>query len=177
MNRIFGALLNYLYNDVITHIPLHFLRLNFLRLFNKNISKSAVIMMHNRMLNFWEIRIGERVVLNQHCLLDCRKYKILIEEDVDIGPYTKIWTLGHLPDSPSHELYGGDVVIQHHVWIASGVTILPDIIIGKGAVIASSSVVTKSVENLQIIGGNPAKFIRMRKNDLKYKLNYAPLME
>ncbi len=36
---------------------------------------------------------------------------------------------------------------------------------------------TKNVEDLQIVGGNPAKFIRMRKNELEYKLNYAPLME
>ncbi len=177
MNRILGAILNYFFNGVLTHIPIHFIRLGFLRLFNKNISKSAIILMHSRILNFWKIRIGERAVINQHCLLDCRKYKIAIEDDVDIGPFTRIWTLGHLPDSHSHELYGGDVLIQHHVWIASGVTILPNIIIGKGAVIAASSVVTKNVEDLQIVGGNPAKFIRMRKNELEYKLNYAPLME
>ncbi|CAN5399822.1 hypothetical protein BH23BAC1_BH23BAC1_21190 [soil metagenome] len=177
MNRILGAFLNFLYNDIISHIPLHLLRLNFLRLFNKNISKSAVILMHSRILNFWKITIGDRTVINQNCLLDCRIYRIFIEHDVDIGPYTKIWTLGHDPDSPSHELYGGDVSIQHHSWIASGVTILPNIRIGKGAVVASSSVVTKNVDDLHVIGGNPAKYLKMRTNNLNYKLNFKPLFE
>lgn len=177
MNRILGAILNYLYNGLITHIPIHALRLNFLRLFNKNISKSAVVLMHTRILNFWKVRIGERTVVNQHCLLDCRVYKILIEADVDIGPYTRIWTLGHKPDSAYHELYGGDVTVHHHAWIASGVTILPNISIGKGAVVAASSVVTRNVDDLNIVGGNPAKFIRMRGNNLEYKLDYKPLFE
>lgn len=177
MNRILGSILNYLYNDIITHIPIHQFRLFFLRLFNKNISSSAVILMHSRFLNFWKLRIGARTVINQFCLLDCRKYAVVLEEDVDIGPYTKIWTLGHQPDSPAHELYGGNVEIRHHAWIASGVTILPKIIIGKGAVVSASSVVTKNVEELHIVGGNPAEFIRMRKNELKYSLTYSPLLE
>ncbi len=133
--------------------------------------------MHSRLLNFWNVQIGERVVINQYCVLDCRRYKIVIDNDTDIGPYTKIWTLGHKPDSGTHELCGGDVVIGHHVWIASGVTVLPGTTINSGAVVAAASLVNKDVDELEIVAGNPAIVIRKRINDLTYKLSYKPILE
>jgi putative colanic acid biosynthesis acetyltransferase WcaF len=172
-----GAILNYLYNNLLTHFPVHFLRISFLRLFNRRIHASAIILMHTRILNFWEIQIEERVVINQYCLLDCRRHHIRIGHNTDIGPYTKIWTLGHQPDSEMHELYGGDVIIGHHVWIASNVTILPNVQIGDGCVVAASSVVHKNTSNKDIVAGNPARFLRKRNNSLSYKLSYKPILE
>ncbi|MDI3318622.1 acyltransferase [Pinibacter soli] len=172
-----GAFLNFLYNDVITHVPIHAVRKGFLRLFNNKIDRHAVILMHTRILNFWKIEIGPNVVINQHCLLDCRQYRIVIAHNTDIGPYTRIWTLGHDPDSPNHALYGGDVQIGHHVWIASGVTILPKAVIGDGAVIASASVVIKPVQVKEVVAGNPAKHIRFRNNELSYQLKFTPYFE
>jgi putative colanic acid biosynthesis acetyltransferase WcaF len=133
--------------------------------------------MHTRLLNFWKLEIDERVVINQYCLLDCRRYSIKILHDADIGPYTRIWTLGHKPDSATHELYGGDVVINHHVWIASGVTILPGVVLAEGTVVAAASLVNKNTSPNDIVAGNPAKFIRKRTNDLTYRLNYTPIFE
>ncbi|WP_342646853.1 acyltransferase [Mucilaginibacter sp. CSA2-8R] len=172
-----GAFLNYFYNNLLTHFPSHFLRKAFLRAFNKKINSSAVILMHSRFLNFWDIEIGERVVINQYCLMDCRRFKIKINHDTDIGPYTKIWTLGHKPNSETHDLYGGDVMIDHHVWIASNVTILPNVIINAGAIVAASAVVHKSIAPLNIVAGNPATFIKERDNPLTYKLSYTPILE
>lgn len=172
-----GAFLNFLYNDLFSHIPFHFLRINFLRLFNSRIHPNTKILMHTRLLNFWALEIRENVVINQHCLLDCRRYKIIISDNTDIGPYTRIWTLSHDPDALDHAVAGGDVIIGHHVWIASGVTILPGVEIGDGAVVASGSVVSKSVEEKTIMAGNPARKIRDRQNDLSYKLFYNPILE
>jgi putative colanic acid biosynthesis acetyltransferase WcaF len=172
-----GAVLNYCFNNLVTHIPMHFLRRGFLRLFNKNIHSSSVILMHTRILNFWKISIAEHVVINQYCLLDCRLYRITIDRHTDIGPYTKIWTLGHNPDSATHALYGSDVNIGHHVWIASGVTVLPGVNLADGTVVAASSLVHKSTAANDIVGGNPAKFLRKRNNDLTYELKFKPILE
>jgi maltose O-acetyltransferase len=174
---LLAGFLNYLWNGFITHIPWHGFRKFFLRLLNQKISRSCVILMHTRILDFWKVEIGDRVVINQYCLLDCRKFKIQIASDTDIGPYVKIWTLGHDPDSDNHEVMGGDVVIEDHVWVASNVTILSNLQVGRGAVIASSSTVTKSIPALEIWGGSPAKKIRLRKNSLTYQLNYTPYFE
>lgn len=56
----------------------------------------------------------------------------------------------------------GDTVIGNDVWIGNGVTIMPGVHIGDGAIIATNSVVTKSVDPYTIVGGNPAKVIRKR---------------
>lgn len=56
----------------------------------------------------------------------------------------------------------GDTVIGNDVWIGYDVTIMPGIVVGDGAIIASKSVVTKDVEPYSIVGGNPAQQIRHR---------------
>lgn len=54
------------------------------------------------------------------------------------------------------------VVIDDDVWIGDKVTILPGVHIGRGAVIGAAAVVTKDVAPFAIVGGNPARVIRMR---------------
>jgi len=56
----------------------------------------------------------------------------------------------------------GDVIIEDDVWIGHGAIILPGINIGKGAIIAALSVVTKNVPAFTIAGGNPARVIKER---------------
>ncbi|KQR75653.1 CatB-related O-acetyltransferase [Rhizobium sp. Leaf341] len=56
----------------------------------------------------------------------------------------------------------GDPSIGHDVWIGSNVTIMRGVTIGHGAVVAAGSVVTKNVPAYAMVGGVPAKVIRMR---------------
>lgn len=177
MKRYIGYFLDHLYNDIITHIPIHFLRLLFLRCVCKNIGKNVVVLMHTRFLHPWNMKIESNVVINQYVVLDARRYNIFIGAHTDIGPYTKIWTLGHDPNDSNHSVKGGDVWIGHHVWIASGVTILPGVHVGNGVVVSAASVVTKSIQDKMIVAGNPAKIIRQRQNELNYNLNYTPIFE
>jgi chloramphenicol O-acetyltransferase type B len=56
----------------------------------------------------------------------------------------------------------GNVVIGSDVWLCQNATILSGITIGHGAVVANGAVVTKDVAPYEIVGGNPAKHIRWR---------------
>jgi virginiamycin A acetyltransferase len=56
----------------------------------------------------------------------------------------------------------GNLVIGNDVWIGYEATLMAGITIGDGAIIAAKSVVTKDVPPYSIVGGNPAKVIRMR---------------
>ena len=55
----------------------------------------------------------------------------------------------------------GPVVIGNNVWIGDKATILPGVSIGDGAVIAANAVVTKDVPAYSVVGGNPAKVIKI----------------
>ena len=59
----------------------------------------------------------------------------------------------------------GDTVIENDVWIGYGATIMPGIHIGNGAIIGTNALVTKDVPDYAIVGGNPARVIRMRFDD------------
>lgn len=54
------------------------------------------------------------------------------------------------------------VAIDDNVWIGYRVIILPGVRIGKNAIIGAGAVVTKDVPPYAIVGGVPAKVIKMR---------------
>lgn len=59
----------------------------------------------------------------------------------------------------------GPIIIEDDVWIGNNAIVLSGVKIGKGAIIAAGSVVTKNVEPYSIVGGNPAKLIKYRFNE------------
>lgn len=54
----------------------------------------------------------------------------------------------------------GPVKIGNNVWIGDKATVLPNVTIGDGAVIAANAVVTKDVPAYSVAAGNPAKVIK-----------------
>lgn len=56
----------------------------------------------------------------------------------------------------------GDICVDDDVWIGYRATIMSGVHIGKGAVVAAGSVVTKDVPPYAIVGGVPAKIIKYR---------------
>jgi acetyltransferase-like isoleucine patch superfamily enzyme len=56
------------------------------------------------------------------------------------------------------------IIIEDDVWVGYGTIIMSGVKIGKGSIIAAGSVVTKDIEPYSIVGGNPAKLIKIRYN-------------
>lgn len=54
------------------------------------------------------------------------------------------------------------IVIEDGAWLGYGSIVLHGVSIGKGAVVAAGSVVTKDVPPLAVVAGNPARFVRYR---------------
>ncbi len=96
---------------------------------------------------------------------------VTIGENVMMGPYCYIYTQNHKFDSvevPMIEQGYSEikpVIIKDDVWIGSRVTILPGVTVGTGAVIGAGAVVTKDVPDYTVVGGNPAKILKYRKNE------------
>jgi len=69
------------------------------------------------------------------------------------------------PEWEHYELdfpHKGDTVIGNDVWFGHESVIMPAVKVGDGAIIAARAVVTRDVPPYAIVGGNPAKIIRMR---------------
>ena len=97
---------------------------------------------------------------------------IIIGRDVMMGNNVTIFSSSHKFDRTDIPmlLQGSQsfppFIIEDDVWIGQNVIILPKVgIIRKGTIIGAGSVVTKSFPEYSIIGGNPAKLIRLRKRD------------
>ena len=56
----------------------------------------------------------------------------------------------------------GNITIEDFAWIGANVLINPGITIGANSIIGANSVVTKDVLPFSIVGGVPAKLIRMK---------------
>ena len=108
-----------------------------------------------------EIRVGERVFINQNCTL-YDFAEVRIGDDVMIGPNVSILSAGH-PVAPSERrdyLIGKPIAIERNVWIAAGATIIGGVTVGENSVVAAGSVVTRDVPPNTLVGGNPARVIR-----------------
>ncbi len=57
----------------------------------------------------------------------------------------------------------GSIVMESHSFIAANAVVLPNVVIGEGAVVAAGSVVRKNVDPWTIVMGTPAKFAARRK--------------
>ena len=174
---IVSAFYDYIFREWIMYIPSHSIRLLFIRSALGNVGKNSNFLMGVEMRNRKNIFIGENTIVNKKVLLDGRGGKLIIGDNVDIAQETNIWTLEHNVHDDYHKDIGGDVIIEDYVWIASRVTILPGVTIGRGAAVAANAVVTKDVAPMSIVGGIPAKVIGYRKSQLKYTLNYKPFFK
>jgi len=169
-----SGFLKYIFREWIMFIPCHNFRLCFIRLYAKQIGRETYIGIGLDLRGSkGNISIGNNCSINRKILLDGRG-KIIIGSNVDIGQETNIWTSEHIPNDINHGTVESCVIIEDYVWIATRVTILPGVKIGKGAVVATGSVVTKDVPPMAIVAGIPAKIIGKRDNPLKYKLTYRP---
>ena len=61
-----------------------------------------------------------------------------------------------------HPSAKGDITIGNDVWIGANSTIMSGVTIGDGAIVAAGSVVTRDVMPYTMVGGNPAKLLKLR---------------
>lgn len=98
------------------------------------------------------LTIGKKVIFGPHPTIITGDHRIDI-----VGKYIIDVTVEEkLPDNDA------PVVIGDDVWCGANVTILKGVTIGHGCVVAAGSVVTKSFPPYSVIGGVPAKLIKMR---------------
>jgi len=113
--------------------------------------------------------VGEDTVLNPNlCIGDSYQPLVTIGARVAVAPGVTIIAdsapnnsrLQHHPYVRERLMVTKEVVLEDDCWIGAGVTILPGVRIGEGAIVAAGSVVTQDVPPHTLVAGVPAKEIR-----------------
>lgn len=117
------------------------------------------------------ISVGDDVSLGRGAVLWATESSITIGSKVMFGPNVTIMGGDHNASkigcfmSDAHEkLPDNDlpVVIEDDVWVGAGAIILKGVTIGRGSIIAAGALVIRNVPPYSIIGGMPAKRLKVR---------------
>lgn len=134
------------------------------------------------------LSVGDGTSIPRGSTFYCTEAPLTIGKKVIFGPNPTIITGDHRIDltgkyiidvTVDEKLPENDapVVIEDGVWCGANVTILKGVTIGRDSVIAAGAVVTKSFPPYSIIGGVPAKLLKMRFTEEQIKEHEAKLRE
>jgi len=110
-------------------------------------------------------------------LLACHE-RIRIGNHVVINDGVRLLTASHDVHDPAYRHIFREIVIEDFAWVATGAIVLPGVHLGRGAVAAAGSVVTRDVAPYTVVAGNPARPIGGRgTKDFSYEPSrwFAPV--
>ncbi len=179
-----NALLKYITNHIIAHIPLHIVRLAwYRRVLGWQIGPRARLLMGQQVQmggirsSSSKVSIGKGTVINAGCFLYTTG-GLIIGENVSISTGTWMVTGTHDMNDPLFPDNYRPIVIGDHAWIGVRATLLAGVTIGEGAVVMAGAVVTRDVPPYAVVGGVPARVVSQRKlQDASYELDFSPLFE
>jgi acetyltransferase-like isoleucine patch superfamily enzyme len=172
--RTFGAEFRlYVCNHIVAHIPSRRLRMLFYRkIMGFQLGEKASIFLNCRFDCVRGLAIGATSVINQGCRLDSRG-GLRIGTNVSISENVCILTADHDPRTPDFRGRARPVVIEDYVFIGTRAMILPGVTLRRGAIVAAGSVVSRDVQELDVVGGVPARSIGTRNPELCYTADYS----
>lgn len=163
INRLYTIILEFWLMVLrwVGYIPFHTIRKCFYLFSGIHLPWDSTIHMWANFFNPANITIGHDTIIGDHCFLDGRA-PLTIGNHVNIASQVLIYNNEHNIDSEDFSNSFGAVTIADYVFIGPRAIILPNVSIGRGAVVAAGAVVTKNIPELEIWGGVPAKKIAHR---------------
>jgi acetyltransferase-like isoleucine patch superfamily enzyme len=113
-----------------------------------------------------EVIVGQKTVLGQECTISAYRH-VRIGEQCVIADRAMFIDFDHGVVEVERPIrvqgiYMRDVDVGSNVWIGYGACVLRGIRVGDNSVIGSNSVLTKDVPANGVVGGVPARLLRMR---------------
>ena len=113
-----------------------------------------------------EVAIGEKTVLGQECTISAYR-QVRIGEQCVVADRAMFIDFDHgmvEVDRPIRVqgIYMREVNVGANVWIGYGACVLRGVRVGDNSILGTNSVITKDVPANAVVGGVPAKLIRMR---------------
>jgi len=112
------------------------------------------------------VEVGDKTVMGQECTISAYQ-RVRIGAECVIADRAMFIDFDHgivEVERPirSQGIYKRDVEVGNNVWIGYGACILRGVSVGDNSVIGTNAVVTKDVPANAVVGGIPARIIRMR---------------
>jgi putative colanic acid biosynthesis acetyltransferase WcaF len=167
------TLSEYALNHVVNRIPIVGARMTAYGALGVNLEErgSGMIMLGAQVFAPRRLRLGARSIVGGGSMLDARG-GIDIGRDVNLTGHARLMSARHLVDDSDFTAAFEPISVADRAWIALGAIVLGGVRIGEGAVVAAGAVVTGDVPPYTVVGGVPAKPIRERPRDLRYRLGY-----
>jgi acetyltransferase-like isoleucine patch superfamily enzyme len=113
-----------------------------------------------------EVRIGAKTVLGQECTISAFQH-VSIGRECIVADRVMLIDFDHGVVEVERPIrlqgiYKRDVRVGHNVWVGYGACILRGVTVGDNAIVGTSAVVTRDVRSNAVVGGVPARVIRMR---------------
>lgn len=165
--------LELVYNRVVTHIPFNPLRIWWLRRLGARLGDHVYLFGSSEVLAPEGLEISGNCHIGRYSQIDARG-GIRLGRNVVIAGHCLLITADHNPDDSGFMGRLGEIVIEDRVWIGSRATILKNVTIGEGAVVAAGATVTRDVPPWSIVAGVPAVIIGTRSSTQTYEIDYGP---
>ncbi len=136
-------------------------RICVLRLFGAKISSEANVYSSAKIQCPWNLTMERLACIGPHAIIE-NDVMITISEGATISQYSYLCTSSHNICSEGHDLISKPIVIMKNAWVAADSFVGMGVTIGEGAVVGARSSVFNDVEAWNVVGGNPAKFIKKR---------------
>jgi acetyltransferase-like isoleucine patch superfamily enzyme len=129
--------------------------------------------------SYENIEVGNDVSIGFGAVFLASESTIRIGNKVMFGPNVTVIGGDHNTSVPFRFMYDveekqpgddQDVVFEDDVWVGSGAIILKGVTVGRGSIVAAGSLVIHNVPPYTIVGGVPARRIKVRFNNLEMLL-------
>jgi putative colanic acid biosynthesis acetyltransferase WcaF len=141
--------------------PLSSLRSFLLRLFGASIGKGVVIKPGVRVKYPWHLLVGSNSWIGEDVWID-NLTLVTIGANICISQGAYLCTGNHDWSNPSFGLEVKPITIEDGSWIGARALICPGVHVGRCAVAAAGSIVTRNIPAFEIHAGNPAGFVKKR---------------
>ncbi len=121
-----------------------------------------------------QLEIGMETYIGMNSILNGFVAKLIIGSNVSIAQNVNIMVDSGPNASPAMQkifpIEKGPINIGNNCWLGANTIVMPNVTLGEYCIVAANSFVVKSFPAFSIIGGNPAKLLRMFTDDEKEKL-------
>jgi putative colanic acid biosynthesis acetyltransferase WcaF len=132
-----------------------------LKLFGAKIHGSTLVCSSVRILEPWNLELGEHTTLGEYVIV-YNFAKVTLQNNTVVSQYTELCTGSHDYLDKSMPLIYAPIVIEENAWVTSNCFIHPGVTIREGAVIGACSVVTKDMPAWMVCAGHPCKPLKKR---------------